>query len=184
MRIKRKIQNKIKELVSHSQAIKEGRIGTYREVAKTLRELHILQALSQTGVKKPTDLTNSELGIIGTILKRQYYQGKDELTGKRYGLKYLLKDAIEKDLSVKMIEHRLNLFAKASEITKHMLTQRKQIFKGATQKRRVLGKTHDHCNLCLYYASLGWQRIEDAILPLPTQRCDCKANCVCSMEYK
>lgn len=166
------------KLVSFAHEIKKGTIGTYRDVALSLKKIHILNALKVSGSTQ--NLSYSDLGIIGNILKKQYYQGKDESTNKPYGLKFLFKES--SDLSEKMIAHRLRMFAQIGNITANILEQKKSILNGKTKMRRILGQTDFSCPECLSYAGQGWKDIGN--LPLPHQKCTCRANCKCKVEYK
>lgn len=184
MDVKSKIESKTQELIGYAERIKNGEIGIYKDVAQSLKQIHILNALAVRNVKKPTDLSYSDLGLIGTILKKQYYQGKDNQTNKKFGLKWLFKDVQEKDLSISMIQHRLNLYAQSGGITKNTIELRKEYGNGKNEKRRLLTAEHQHCEDCLNYSRLGWVSILSDNLPLPMVDCECKTNCKCIMEYQ
>jgi len=51
-----------------------------------------------------------------------------------------------------------------------------------TLERRVLSPEAKHCRQCPEYAALGWQPAGE--LPLPTEECDCRNNCLCSVQTK
>lgn len=53
--------------------------------------------------------------------------------------------------------------------------------RGLTHMRRILADDAEHCPECPQYAAAGVVPIGQ--LPLPTQRCTCKSNCRCSVEY-
>lgn len=182
--IKPKIKAKKKELVGYAQRIKDGEIGIYRDVANTLKQIHILNALDVRAIEKPTDLSNSELGLIGSILKKQYYQGTDENSGKKFGLKWLFRDVANQDLSIAMIEHRLNLYAQSGGITRNSVEIRNEVIEGKTEKRRILGKTDCHCDDCVRYADAGWVPITSNEIPIPMLKCQCRTNCLCTLSYR
>jgi hypothetical protein len=47
--------------------------------------------------------------------------------------------------------------------------------------QRFLGNTDRHCAECLSYAAKGPRPVGD--LPLPTEECSCRANCLCRVKY-
>ena len=47
--------------------------------------------------------------------------------------------------------------------------------------QRFLGNTDRHCAECLSYAAKGPVPIGE--LPLPTEECSCRANCLCKVKY-
>ncbi len=48
--------------------------------------------------------------------------------------------------------------------------------------RRRLGGCRNHCPECIIYATQGWMKLTDVILP--GEKCTCKMNCCCSIEIK
>jgi hypothetical protein len=48
--------------------------------------------------------------------------------------------------------------------------------------RRILDPQAAHCQDCLDYARRGLVSIGS--LPMPGQRCACRSNCKCRVEYK
>lgn len=175
------LEKSIKEFVALSPRIKAGEIGVYKESAELLKRIHVSNAIiAAGGIDK---INNSELGTIGNILKKQYYQGKDFETGKPFGLKHMFADvAADPDYSVAKLTQRLGMYAQSGEITYETIRQSKQIEIGLTEMKRVLGATHDHCSPCLGYASAGWQPIGE--LPLPKTACTCRMNCKCNVLYR
>lgn len=171
------LQKQVRELVALAPQIQTGNIGVYEKVGTLLKNIHLSHAIiAANGID---NLTQSDLGTIGSILKKQYYAGVDPVTGKQFGLKFLLQDAPSQSLA--MIEHRLELFAKSGELSASTIEGRKAIGIGMNIEKRVLGASHNHCDDCIYYASLGWQEINS--LPRPKSRCKCGSNCVCQMKY-
>lgn len=47
--------------------------------------------------------------------------------------------------------------------------------------QRFLGNTDRHCAECLSYAAKGPRPVGE--LPLPTEECSCRANCLCRVKY-
>jgi len=160
------------------KSIKDGTI-TEKELALELKKLHTSQlVIARGGV---AEITHSDLGSVANLLRNQYYRGKDPKTGKRYGLRYLLRDAPNQ--SEAKLNQRLTMFAKASEITKFIVNEHIAKEQGLTVYRRRLGRTHKHCSSCLLYESLGWQLVSSQTLPYPKTSCECLSNCVCELVY-
>lgn len=173
---KKFLDAKEKEFIEMAKRIKNGEIAIYKDLSKTLKEIHLSSAIiERQGSDK---LNNSDLGVIGNILKKQYYSGKDDVTGKSYGLKYLLKDAT--NLSEAQLRQRLRLYVETAKVTASTLKRKDAIENGATHARRFLNPA-EHCPDCIYYASLKRQII--SVLPLPKTNCQCRSNCQCSIEY-
>lgn len=163
------------KLVTFAEDARQGKIGTYKDLAETLKRIHVSEAIIAVGgVDK---LTPSDLGTIGNILKDQYYRGKSKITGERYGLKYLLQEAPEQSLA--QVQNRLRNYAKSGKFTADALIYKRDILAGANQMRRLLGVTEDHCEECIQYAAQNWVAINT--LPLPGQECSCFTNCKCSV---
>lgn len=172
------VEKEKERLVSLSSDIKSGKIGTMKEVAETLKKIHISNAvIAANGID---NLDNSQLGTIGNILKKQYHLGKNEKTGKRFGLKYLFQDA--PNISELELQRRLSMFALSGEITRGVVSQQVAVREGKTEMRRILGSTDFHCEDCLNYASQSWQNIGK--LPVPKQRCQCLTRCHCEVIYR
>lgn len=171
----------IKEFVSLAPSIIKGDIGTYTRAGELLKRIHVSYAILEAG--GIDRLNQSQLGAIGNVLKKHYYQGKDDETGKPYGLKHLFKEVQSTpDYSEALLKNRLVMYANAGELSGHTVGQSIALDEGKTLVKRVLGATHQHCQDCLRYASLGYQPIGS--LPLPKTRCQCRANCVCSMVFQ
>lgn len=172
------VEKQKERLISFSSDIKAGKIGTMRDVAETLKSIHISNAIiAANGIDR---LDNSQLGTIGNILKKQYHLGKDEKTGKRFGLKFLFQDA--PNINELELQRRLSMFALSGEITGGVVSQQVALREGKTEMRRLLGVTDYHCDDCLNYANLGWQTIGK--LPIPKQKCRCLTNCACQVSYR
>lgn len=90
------------------------------------------------------------------------------------------KDLRDGKLSERQIRARVAMYANSAKISyeRGRVGIRKE--KGQRFGRRLLGKTDLHCPDCIRYASLGWQRLEDVILP--GIECQCGVNCLCSIQ--
>lgn len=170
------LARKEQEFIKLTSRIKAGEVGVYKELSQTLKQIHISNAIIERG--GIDRLTSSDLGIIGNLLKKQYYSGKDEETGKPYGLKYLLRDA--PGLSEAQLSQRLKLYVESGKITASILARNEAVSNGLIYAQRFLNPA-EHCQDCIYYASLGRQLIE--FLPVPKTRCKCRNNCKCTIRY-
>ena len=90
------------------------------------------------------------------------------------------RDLQDGKLSEKQIRARLELYARGTKASYEKARLDNKRLNGQQYGRRLLGKTDLHCEDCLRYAGLGWQRLEDIILP--GTNCQCGANCLCSIE--
>lgn len=169
------------DLVNLALDLKQGKIGAYRDAANVLKRIHLNHAaIAKNGVDK---LSQRDLGLIGSILKQQYYQGKDNVTDKKFGLKHLINDIQEQDLSEARIRQRLRLFAQSGEISFYRIQLDRRTEEGYTEKKRSLTPGHEHCPSCIAYDARGFVPISDS-LPLPKQDCQCHTNCKCVMVYR
>ena len=168
------------EFVGLAESIARGDIGVYKRAGELLKKIHMSEAIiSANGIDK---LSNQQLGKIGSVLKKQYYAGKDEFTGKSYGLKHLFKEHQIGKISDKMLKHRLNLYSQSGKISGNIIKDIAAKENGLRQERRRLGATHQHCPECLLYNSYGWVGI--GTLPPPMVACRCRTNCKCYKEYR
>lgn len=94
-------------------------------------------------------------------------------------LKEFAKDIKEGKLSPKQIKARARLYARA---TRRSFEYGRKTTKRNKVARRKLGSCAPHCPDCIRYAGYGWVSLTDLILP--TEKCECMANCCCSVEYK
>lgn len=176
---KRYLEKLKTEFIQLSSKISSGEIYIYKPLTEKLKDIYISQLIiAKGGIDK---VTSSDLGTIGNMLKVQYYQGFDTETGKKYGLKHLLAEST--GLSEARIKQRLKLYAEVSDVVGSIYKHKEMEVSGATEYKRVLNPA-EHCIDCIYYSSLGWQSISSGILPMPKQRCRCRANCKCSIKYR
>ncbi len=85
------------------------------------------------------------------------------------------------DVSDLQIKARLSLYAHHSKVAYEIGNKNlSQYSKKHIYGRRRLGSCLNHCDDCISYSLLGWQRIEDVIVP--GDRCKCGSHCCCSIE--
>jgi hypothetical protein len=85
-------------------------------------------------------------------------------------------------VSTPMALARIQLYAESVRGSYWQGTTLRQKKQGYSMMRRVLDSQAAHCDDCLRYAAAGLVPIDS--LPMPAQRCECRANCRCSVEYK
>lgn len=148
------------------------------ESAISLKRIHLAEMLR--AISKQEQVTAERFLIVGRNLKQQYYTGKDPMTGERYGLKYLFRDLVEGKVSPGQLENRLRMFGESGKLTYWSIRANtaSDIF---TEARRILGAA-EHCPNCVEYARRGWVAIAEVIYP--TQACQCRTNCKCSLEFR
>jgi hypothetical protein len=146
------------------------------DAAKILKEIHISQAI--LGANGVENMDASKWAMVGRELKRQYYQGFDLSTGRRFGLQHLAREYREGKVSVEQLKNRLRLYAQSGK--KSFWDQARLRNKNFQYAFRTLANCI-HCDDCVRYAKMGVQPIE--VLPLPTQNCKCRNNCKCTIKF-
>jgi hypothetical protein len=168
------------QFIDLAPKIKQGKAGAFTEVSELLRSIHVTNAIIEA--RGIDNLTTSDLGKIGSILKKQYHQGKGK-DGKSYGLKFLFQDIVDNpNYSTALLTNRLKMFSNSGEISASAIKERIAKDKGYTSMRRILGVTDIHCDDCIKYFRSGWVGIGE--LPLPKTECQCFTNCKCRVEYR
>ena len=159
---------------------KEMRLKEYEETfAQVLRSTHIASAITVAGgVHK---LTSKDLDDLTTNLKTQFYQGIDIRTGKRYGLKYLMRDVQLKQMSEAKLLDRVRKFLESSSISYWRILTNKKQSQGKSRAKRIL-IPGDSCADCIRYAGLGYVSLVDLIMP--GEACACGPRCRCHVIYE
>jgi hypothetical protein len=173
------IEKKTFELVSLADKIENKTLSLrdfQLEATKILKEIHTSKAIiAANGVE---NMTSERWLIVANELKKQYYQGKDPVTGRRYGIKYLVEDLKKGNVSLSQLRTRLQMYADSG---KRSFWQQKEFDnKDKKYAQRFLGIA-EHCQECLTYASWGVTLRE--LLPLPTEKCTCRTRCKCSIVF-
>ena len=114
-----------------------------------------------------------------------YLQTAQDLRTNHYpALKQFAQDIKDGKLTNKQIIARSKLYGSASK-TAFERARVTPDYKNPTQLRlgrRRLGSCRNHCQDCISYALIGWQPLEQIILP--GTNCACHGNCCCSIEIK
>ena len=169
-------------LVKLASSYSEGKIDLeqlQRQAAQTIKHIHLAEMIR--GLDKQSDLTPDKFLLVARNLKLQYSSGKDPLTGERFGLSYLAADIAEGRVSSAQLTNRLRMFGESGKVTFWGTKAAIAKDKGLGEARRILGKA-EHCRHCPVYAAMGWVPLSELILP--TQKCECRTNCQCTVEFR
>jgi hypothetical protein len=162
--LKTKLRTLTASLIDNSLSIEQWQVQT-RALLKTA---HIQAALVGNGGQQGMDA--AAWGRVGWRLRDEY----------RY-LEGFAKDLLEQRVSAPMALARISLYgdsARGSYWTGTTIRQEKQ---GYTLMRRILDPQAQHCDDCLRYAAAGM--VSMGVLPMPGQRCACRARCRCTVKY-
>ena len=113
----------------------------------------------------------AEYGRMGQRLRAEY----------RY-LQSFANDILAGRVSAPMALARVKLYAEAIRGSYWEGATIRQEKQGYSMMRRRLDEQAAHCDDCIRYAARGLVPIGS--LPLPGQRCECRSNCRCFVEYK
>ena len=169
-------------LVKVGKALSDGKINLkdfQKQAAVALKHIQLADMIR--GLDKQTNLTPEKFLIVARNLKQQYHSGKDPLTGDRFGLKYLAQDIAAGKVSPAQLANRLSMFGESGKLTYWGTKTDTAKSQGVTQARRVLGAA-EHCPQCPEYAKKGWVALDELIFP--SQACECRSRCRCSLEYR
>ena len=173
------------------EALVDGRankLGTLlRSLTKRLSDGAIDLAQWQESVRELLKLAHVQAAIIG-------HGGRDSMTASDWGrigqglreeyryLENFARDLLAGRVSPPMAVARIGLYAQAIRKSYWQGTELRQGKQGYSMMRRILDPQAIHCDDCRIYASRGLVPIGS--LPMPGQRCACRSNCKCRVEYK
>jgi hypothetical protein len=137
-------------------------------VREAIKNAHIQAALIGYGGKD--EMGPAEYGRIGQRLRAEYTY-----------LQGFARDLLDGRISNPMALARVSLYAQSVRGSYWQGTELRQQQQGFSLMKRKLDGQAQHCQDCLDYAARGIVPI--GTLPLPGQRCACRARCRCSIEY-
>lgn len=137
-------------------------------VREALKPAH-LQA-TMVGVGGKDALSQSDYGRIGQRLRAEYSY-----------LQNFASDILAGRVSGAMALARVGLYAESVRGSYWEGTTIRQEKQGYSLMRRILDSQAQHCQDCLDHAARGIAPIGS--LPMPGQRCACRARCKCRIEY-
>lgn len=150
-----------------------------REAAEKLKKIHIHQAIQ--AARGSENLFANDYLIVARQLRKQYYAGVDEITGKRYGIQHLAAQIANGEVSLAQLKARLKLYAQSGKSTYWEIDRWKKRQSGITEGKRIL-MAGENCPECIAFSQIGWTSIESIVMP--TQRCSCKNSCRCRVEWR
>ena len=140
--------------------------GSVREAIKTA---HIQATVLGHGGRD--GLGAAEYGRIGQRLRAEYGY-----------LQGFARDLLDGRVSGAMALARIQLYAESVRGSYWEGNTIRQERQGYALMRRILDPLAQHCDDCMRYARAGLVPIGS--LPMPGQRCECRARCRCRVEYK
>lgn len=160
-----------KDLRTIGQLLIDGKINLAaweQETALALKVLHVQTYTLHKG--GAANMTATDYSLIEQALREEFQY-----------LHNFAVDIYEGRVSQAQFKARLGNYAKKSRYSAELARRELAFESNSGYAKRFLGPTDRSCGECLYYASLGLQPI--GILPLPTQKCSCRSNCLCSIKY-
>ena len=132
--------------------------------------------------KAVTALLDGRIGKLGENLQRFTRLLADGLRTEYRYLQGFANDILAGRVSAPMALARVKLYAEAIRGSYWEGATIRQEKQGYSMMRRRLDEQAAHCDDCIRYAARGLVPIGS--LPLPGQRCECRSNCRCFVEYK
>lgn len=152
-------------MLSNGQITLDQWQGSVREAIKTA---HIQAAIVGYGGREA--MGTAEFGRIGQRLRAEYGY-----------LQNFVSDLLGGRVSAPMAVARIGLYAQSVRGSYWQGTELREQERGFSLMRRKLDAQAQHCQDCIDYAARGVVPIGS--LPMPGQRCACRARCRCSIEY-
>jgi len=137
-------------------------------VREAIKGAHIQAAIIGYGGRN--QMGSAEYGRIGQRLRAEYAY-----------LQGFARDLLEQRLSPAMALARVGLYAQSVRGSYWQGTELRKQQQGFSLMRRKLDPQAQHCDDCLSYAARGIVPIGS--VPMPGQRCACRARCRCTVEY-
>jgi hypothetical protein len=137
-------------------------------VREAIKGAHIQAAIVGYGGKD--QMGSGEYGRIGQRLRSEYAY-----------LQGFALDLLEQRVSAPMAAARIGLYAQSVRGSYWQGTELRKQQQGYGLMRRILDPQAQHCQDCIDHAARGIAPIGS--LPMPGQRCACRARCKCRVEY-
>jgi len=172
------------------EALVDGRVnklGTeLRRFTRMLADGDITLDQWQGSVREALKLVHVQAAIIGNGGREAMGAADWGRIGQRLRVEYAYLQNFANDLlgarvSSAMALARIGLYAQSIRGSFWEGTTIRSEKQGYSLMRRILDSQAEHCQDCLDYAARGMVSIGS--LPLPGQRCACRANCRCSVKY-
>lgn len=138
-------------------------------VREAIKAAHIQATILGHGGR--SEMGSAEYGRIGQKLRSEYSY-----------LQNFARDILGGRVSAAMALARVQLYAENVRNSYWEGASGRQAKQGYSLMRRILDPQAQHCDDCVRYARAGF--VSMGSLPMPGQRCECRARCRCSVEYK
>lgn len=139
-----------------------------KQTAQLLKILHTQQYL--LGVGGEAQIRQGDYEAIASELLAQYQY-----------LQNFALNLTQGKVSPPQFKVRLGMYASATKVSFYRGEKEAARRSGLDGARRILGATDHHCAQCLEYAARGVVPIDELVFP--TQECQCRTNCLCSLVY-
>lgn len=149
-----------------------------REAAETLRDIHLNNAAVARGGHDR--LTLDDKRSVAQELQRQFRLGKDEATGKAYGLRSLVEELREGKVSRNQLRARLGAYGESGKKSFWAIDEQVNLEKGRSFAVRRLGAA-EHCASCPGHQRLTPVPVDQIVRPM--ERCECGVRCKCTLQY-
>jgi hypothetical protein len=172
------------------EALVDGRINKLgrelRRYTDMLAEGNITLDQWQESVREALKLVHVQAAIIGNGGRETMGASDWGRIGQRLRVEYAYLQGFANDLlggrvSVAQSLARIGLYAQSVRGSFWEGASIRQEKQGYSLMRRILDSQAKHCQDCINYAARGMVPIGS--VPLPGQRCACRANCRCSVKY-
>ena len=139
-----------------------------QSVREAIKLVHVQAAIIGNGGRE--SMGSAEWGRIGQRLRAEYAY-----------LQGFARDLLDGRVSTPMALARIGLYAQSVRSSYWEGTSIRQEKQGYSLMRRILDPQAKHCQDCIDFAARGIVPLGS--VPLPGQRCACRANCRCSVKY-
>ena len=172
------------------EALVDGRINKLsaelRRLTRMLSSGDITLDQWQGSVREALKLVHVQAAIIGNGGRETMGAADWGRIGQRLRVEYAYLQGFANDLlgarvSSAMALARIQLYAQSVRGSFWEGAAIRSEKQGYSLMRRILDAQAKHCESCLAYAARGVVSIGS--VPLPGQRCECRANCRCSVKY-
>jgi hypothetical protein len=160
--------------------------GSLKRITRMLSNGNITLDQWEASVREAIKGAHIQAAIVG-------YGGKDQMGSGEYGrigqrlrseyayLQGFARDLLDRRISYPMATARVSLYAQSVRGSYWQGTELRKQQQGYGLMRRILDPQAQHCQDCLDHAARGIAPIGS--LPMPGQRCACRARCKCRVEY-
>lgn len=172
------------------EALVDGRINKLgrelRRFTTMLADGNITLDQWQESVREALKLVHVQAAIIGNGGRETMGAAEWGRIGQRLRVEYAYLQNFANDLLGARVSYpqslaRIGLYAQSVRGSFWEGTSIRQEKQGYSLMRRILDSQAKHCQDCLDYAARGM--VPMGSVPLPGQRCACRANCRCSVKY-